>query len=154
MEQLFFITWATHNSRYSQRMFRLKIECNPPILFNNEHEVFIIQLILELAKERKYDIQAINICKDHVHMLIKCNFYNIRLIMKYLKGRTAYEFVKKFGEMYEGDKKVWSRGYNYVRVQDIEAELAYFSYTKNNRNKHNLEPNPQLESVLSKIYDS
>ena len=71
-KKMWHITTATHNSRYSQRMFDNYVKTGKPVWLSEKEEIIVTQTIAEIAEKDDLNIVAYNICGDHVHMLLVC----------------------------------------------------------------------------------
>lgn len=54
-----------------------------------EEEVLIAKEVIQLSTEMDFVIVAMNICRDHMHLLIYCENDAVPKIMHRIKGRTA-----------------------------------------------------------------
>lgn len=107
MIQTFLITWVTHNSRISERMriYEEKIienrENNPrfwdglSVEFDGNEEVEIMGYFAEIICEDNLKILVINICRDHVHMVIVCEELELIRIVQKLKWWSSFLFWKR-----------------------------------------------------------
>lgn len=66
------VTCATHNSRYSQRMFDNYVKLGTPVWLSEKEELIVTETIAEIAAKDKLNILAYNICGDHMHILLVC----------------------------------------------------------------------------------
>lgn len=92
--EAFHVVLTTHNSRTSHRMIKYNILPENPVELNTKEEIILTKIIAEIVKEKNYKIMAYNICKDHVHLIIVCEFEELNDIVKTIKGKSAYEFNK------------------------------------------------------------
>lgn len=141
-ESLWHITTPTHNSRYSQRVKDYNVVLGKPVELTLEEEVFIYEKIVEIVKEKGYKVFALNICKDHLHILLSCEEKQLPEIMQMIKGRTSYEWRKNGLAKSE---HLWAQKYYSKQVRDYLQLENTINYIKHNREKHGLEP-------LKKIY--
>nr|MBP6284491.1 N-6 DNA methylase [Paludibacteraceae bacterium] len=63
------ITTATHNSRYSQRMFDNHVVVGETVWLDKDDEIIITQTVRDIAIEDNLNIIEYNICGDHMHLL-------------------------------------------------------------------------------------
>jgi REP element-mobilizing transposase RayT len=80
-EKAWHITFATHDSRTSQRMIDHKVRLRRhngtrpyamPIWLEMEDEIKVTEYISGVIKEDKLKVPAYNICGDHVHLILVC----------------------------------------------------------------------------------
>ncbi len=83
------ITTATHNSRYSQRMFDNRVKTGKAVWLDEKEEEIITQKIAEIVKEDKLNILAYNTCGDHIHIALVCEMEEVPVIMQKLKSMSA-----------------------------------------------------------------
>lgn len=83
------ITTATHNSRYSQRMYDNYVKLGEAVWLNEKEEQIVLQTIAEITQKDKLYIPAINICGDHLHLLIVCEEEELTRIVQKIKSMTA-----------------------------------------------------------------
>jgi REP element-mobilizing transposase RayT len=83
------ITTATHNSRYSQRMFDNYVKLGEPVWLSEKEEIIVTETIAEIAEKDKLNILAYNICGDHVHILLVCEEDELPKIVQKIKSMSA-----------------------------------------------------------------
>ena len=83
------ITTATHNSRYSQRMFDSFVKLGEPVWLSEKEEIIISETIAEIAEKDKLNILAYNICGDHAHILLVCEEEELPKIVQKIKSMSA-----------------------------------------------------------------
>ena len=83
------ITWATHNSRYSQRMFDNYVKLGEPVLLSEKEEQIVTETIAEIVKKDELNVLAYNICQDHVHLLLVCEETKVPAITQKLKSMSS-----------------------------------------------------------------
>ncbi len=83
------ITTATHNSRYSQRMFDNHIKLGEAVWIGEKDEIIVTETIAEIVKEDKLNILAYNICGDHMHIVLVCDEEEASKIMQKIKSMSA-----------------------------------------------------------------
>jgi len=86
------ITTATHNSRYSQRMFDYHITTGEAIWIDEEAEIIITETIAEIVKDDNLNVIEYNICGDHMHLLLVCEKEEVSKIVGKLKGVSAKKY--------------------------------------------------------------
>ena len=83
------ITTATHNSRYSQRMFDYHVKSGEAVWLSEQDEIMIAEIIADIVKEDKLNILEYNICGDHMHILLVCDENELPKIVGKIKAMTA-----------------------------------------------------------------
>ena len=83
------VTTATHNSRYSQRMFDNYVKTGEPIWLTPEEERIVTQTIAEIVAKDGLNVLAYNICGDHMHLLLVCEEEELPAIVGKLKSMSA-----------------------------------------------------------------
>ncbi len=83
------ITTATHNSRYSQRMFDNFIKLGESVWLSEKEEIIVTETIAEIAEKDGLNILAYNICGDHSHLLLVCEEQEIPKIVQKIKSMSA-----------------------------------------------------------------
>ena len=87
-KRIWHVTTATHNSRYSQRMFDCHIAVGEAEWIDTEDELIITQAIAEIAKD-ELNIVEYNLCVDHMHLLLVCETEELPGIVGKIKSITA-----------------------------------------------------------------
>ena len=146
---VYHLVFATHNSRYSQRMVDIGIEVNSlnGLEFSLEQEIVITNIFLKIAEENNviFRVLAYNICKDHVHLLICCEDNNLTNIVRILKGKSARLF-NEYSKI--NNRQIWGQKYSSRIVKDEEQLENNVNYVVNNRYKHHLQENKELEAII------
>ena len=83
------ITTATHNSRYSQRMFDNYVKRGEPVWLGEKEELIVTETIANIAINDQLNIAAYNVCGDHVHMILVCEDTEVPKIVGKLKSMSA-----------------------------------------------------------------
>ena len=91
------ITTATHNSRYSQRMFNYHIPRGTPRWIGEIEELVITKTFAEIVKSDNLTIPAYNICGDHMHFILVCNKEEVSKIVGKIKAMTARSANRAMG---------------------------------------------------------
>lgn len=93
----FHVVLTTHNSRTSKRMIAYKVKKGEPLEFNLEDEIAMTKIMRDIILEKGYNCIAYNICKDHVHLILVCEYSDLANIVKTIKGKSAYLFNRRDG---------------------------------------------------------
>jgi REP element-mobilizing transposase RayT len=83
------ITTATHNSRYSQRMFDNYVKRGEPVWLGEKEELIVTETIANIAINDQLNIAAYNVCGDHVHMILVCEDTEVPKIVGKIKSMSA-----------------------------------------------------------------
>ena len=83
------ITTATHNSRYSQRMFDNHIKLEEAVWLSAEEEEIVMDTLAGIVNADKLNVLACNICGDHLHLLLVCEEEAVPKIVQKIKSMTA-----------------------------------------------------------------
>jgi len=130
------ITTATHNSRYSQRMFDNHVKTTDAIWLDEKDEIIITKTIAEIVKKDNLNVIEYNICGDHMHLLLVCEEDKLTKIVGKLKAVS--------GKNRNIEKGITTRGHvplsasvatteekkieNAIRLSDIEEEKEKKKY--------------------------
>ncbi|MDD3051437.1 MAG: TaqI-like C-terminal specificity domain-containing protein, partial [Candidatus Cloacimonetes bacterium] len=105
------VTTATHNSRYSQRMFDNHVVVGEPEYFDIEDAIIISETVRDIVIADKLNVLEYNICADHMHILLVCEEEELSKIVGKIKSVSAKVRNRK-------------RGYTASTVEDAEATVA------------------------------
>jgi type I restriction-modification system DNA methylase subunit/REP element-mobilizing transposase RayT len=83
------VTCATHNSRYSQRMFDNHVKLGDPVWLLEKEEQIVTEKIAEIVAEDELNLLAYNICGDHMHLLLVCEEEELPKIVQKIKSISA-----------------------------------------------------------------
>ena len=83
------VTTATHNSRYSQRMFDYHVRTGEPVWLSEKEEIIVSETIAEIVEKDKLNVIAYNICGDHMHLLLVCEEEELPKIVQKIKSMSA-----------------------------------------------------------------
>ncbi len=176
-KQIWHITTATHNSRYSQRMFDNHILLGKAVWLSEKEELIVTQTIADIARSDELNILEYNICGDHFHLLLVCEEDEVPKIVQKIKsvsarkcniemGRTiprtreqalssSAESTDTAGEHAPRRGKtqahLWTQKFGHKKVTSDKQLENTIDYIKNNRNKHQLPENKEIQSVISEM---
>jgi REP element-mobilizing transposase RayT len=88
-KKVWHVTTATHNSRYSQRMFDNHVVRGEAEWFDTEDAIIITETVKDIAISDKLNILEYNICGDHMHILLVCEEEELPKIVGKIKSVTA-----------------------------------------------------------------
>ncbi|SHI34585.1 N-6 DNA Methylase [Tangfeifania diversioriginum] len=83
------VTTATHNSRYSQRMFDNHVKKGEAVWLSEKEEIIVTETISEIVEKDRLNIVAYNICGDHAHIIISCTEEELPKIVQKIKAMSA-----------------------------------------------------------------
>jgi REP element-mobilizing transposase RayT len=148
------VTTATHNSRYSQRMFDSFVKLGEPVWLSEKEEIIVSETIVEIAEKDKLNILAYNICGDHAHILIVCEEEELPKVVQKIKsmsaracniamGRTIPAAETTEHDLREGRGKtqfhLWTQKFGQKEITSDEQLQNTIEYIRNNRKKHGLD---------------
>jgi len=144
---MYHVVWATHNSRTSIRMIQLNIKKGKPVKLSNSDEAQFARFLYQIADEIKVDIKSLNICVDHVHLLINIKYNQLPSVIRKLKSKSVNLYKKE--NKIETSLKVWQKNYYSEKIKDNFHFNNTMKYIQNNRVKHNLPQNEKLQDIMS-----
>ncbi|MDA3906730.1 MAG: N-6 DNA methylase [Bacteroidales bacterium] len=172
------ITTATHNSRYSQRMFDNYVKLGDPVWLSEKEEEIVTETIVEIAEKDKLNIISYNICGDHMHMLLVCEEKEVPNIVGKIKSMSAracnIEMGRTMSERTPGAETktmahaslstenspetrgktqahLWTQKFGCKEIKSDEQLNNTIGYIRNNRQKHNLADNIKLRNLINKL---
>ncbi len=83
------ITCATHNSRYSQRMFENYVKLGEPVWLSAKEEIIVTETIAGIVEKDHLNMPAYNICGDHMHLVLVCEEEVLPAIVQKIKSISA-----------------------------------------------------------------
>ena len=94
-------------------------------ILENEVEIYLKELLYEIAKSNGFEIQVMETDKDHIHLLLNCKpQHYIPSMVKALKGNSAREMFKRFPELKDKLHKghLWNPSYFVSTVSENTRE--------------------------------
>ena len=158
-KKIWHVTTATHNSRYSQRMFNYQIETGDAEWIDEHDERIITRTIRDIALADKLHILEYNLCGDHMHLLLACTEEELPGIVGKIKSITAKNRNLAKGYTVAGittdsdnargatQHSLWTQKFGKTIVESQEYYLNAMEYIRNNRTKHGLPANPEIETL-------
>ncbi|MDA3893141.1 MAG: N-6 DNA methylase [Salinivirgaceae bacterium] len=167
-KKVWHITTATHNSRYSQRMFDNHVLVGDAEWFDKEDEIIITETVKDIAIEDKLNIVAYNICGDHMHMLLVCEEDEMTKIVGKIKSVSAkirnrqrgYTTPENSGNAAttrghaplsssrgKTQRQVWTQKFGKAEIKDDEYLANAIAYINKNREKHELPRVIEIENI-------
>ncbi|MDP2060352.1 MAG: TaqI-like C-terminal specificity domain-containing protein [Flavobacteriaceae bacterium] len=164
------ITTATHNSRYSQRMFDNHVKWGKPVWLSEREEVIVTAVISEIVEKDKLNILAYNICGDHLHMLLVCEEEEVPGIVGKMKAMSSRACNIEMGRTIPGtsyvageipatasstrgksQSQLWTQKFGCKEITSEEQLHNTINYIQRNRRKHELPVNKGLQPLIRKI---
>jgi len=162
------ITTATHNSRYSQRMFDNYVKLGEAVWLSEKEELIVSEILAEIIKTDKLNIPAYNICGDHLHMILVCEEDEMPKIVGKIKamtaracniamGRTIPTTTRGHAPLSDTDTNrkrgetqvsLWTQKFGKKKITDNEQYSNTLNYIRNNRIKHELPENKKLQKII------
>ncbi len=162
-KKVWHVTTATHNSRYSQRMFDCHIELGEAEWLDAQDEIVITKTIKDIAIADKLNILEYNICGDHMHLLLVCTEEELPGIVGKLKSVSAKNRNRERGYTVPGSigysattrghaplsersatirgvtqHPLWTQKFGKVEVTNDDYLHNAIAYIRDNRKKHGL----------------
>jgi REP element-mobilizing transposase RayT len=168
------ITTTIHDSRTSDRMIKYRARERrfggakpyPEVYWLTEkEEELIAETLKQLVEELDIRIAALNICRDHMHILLVCTESEVPTFMHRIKGRTARvcNAYRAQGTRFKGinplevykptvlkDKSIpfWSQKFGCKPIRSQTQFWNTYHYICGNRAKYGLPRNPRLEAII------
>jgi len=146
--KIYHITWATHNSRVSERMIKYGVWPGEPLLLDNESELYITMAIVRIVNYKGYRVHAFNICRDHVHLIIECQESELPGIIRLLKGKSSQRYKEYCSIEPHVEFHLWTQKYGKEYITSNEHYYNAIRYVVNNREKHGLPENAGLQIII------
>jgi len=86
------ITTATHNSRYSERMFDNHVKLGEAVWISKKDEIVVTKTIANIIKEDNLNVIEYNICGDHMHILLVCEKEELPKIVGKIKAISGRKY--------------------------------------------------------------
>jgi len=140
------ITTATHNSRYSQRMFENRVILGKSVWLSEKEELIVTETIARIVNEDNLNIYAYNICGDHMHILLVCEKENLPKIVQKIKSMSARACNIAMGRTIPATRE-------YAPLSGstpISTSLAKAEYTPSSESNPNSITTPRKHASLSK----
>jgi REP element-mobilizing transposase RayT len=136
--------------------------------FDEKDEVIITETISEIVKNDKLNVIEYNICGDHMHILLVCNENELSKIVGKLKSVSAKVRNRTRGYTSAGESEsrghaplteessatsgitqrpVWTQKFGKSEIKDDEHLENAIEYIRNNRIKHELPENKEVEKI-------
>ncbi|MDR0802810.1 transposase [Fluviicola sp.] len=174
LKHYFHLTTNIHDSRTSARMITYRARERrfngtlpyPEVYYMSMEEEFLVaREVFILAKELEFELVAMNVCRDHMHLLVYCDEEKVSKIMQRVKGKTArvcnaHRATKGMNPLdatrgvYEPrklkDKSIpfWTQKYHCRRIRSTDQLSNTLAYVENNREKHGLPFNSALQELI------
>lgn len=101
--KIWHVATATHNSRFSQRMFKHRVKLREAVWLDEQDEIIITSTIAEIVKYNGLFVIEYNICGDHIHILLVCETKKLPNIVGKIKKEFLSDAKDAFQTEYTGD---------------------------------------------------
>lgn len=82
------------------------------------------EIIADLEKELKFDVEELEVMPDHVHLLIDCDpQFGIHRIVKMIKGRSSRLLREEFHWLKSRIPTLWTNSYFVATVGGAPLEV-------------------------------
>ena len=137
-------------------MKKYGVENKPAKVLSTNEELELTKIISNIILDNNYQCFCYNICVDHVHLLIRCEPSNLSEIVKRIKSFSS--------RLFNPGEKLWSQKFYKTEIEnfDFRSPINFPSYAEpndhlanavfyiqNNRAKHNLKRNKELEEIIN-----
>ena len=93
-----------------------------PVLTGKVRDRFF-QICSEVAKDKDWNIRALEIAPDHVHLFVEIHPTDaINQVVKAFKGRSAYLLRKEFPEL-QKIPSLWTNSYFFSTADNVSADI-------------------------------
>jgi REP element-mobilizing transposase RayT len=136
-----FITWVTHNSRYSERMKLYKVDKKEWYFLDFEDRILIYNLISKKIKNKWIKNFTLNVLSDHIHLVIMYDDEKLSKFIWELKWWVSFEFLrtKNISEKWDWKtNKLWAKWFSKTFLNNEEHYEQAIEYTLENHKKHEI----------------
>ncbi len=142
MLKQYFITWVTHNSRYSERMKLYKVEKNEWYFLEFEDRVLMYKLISQKIENKWIKNFTLNVLSDHIHLIIMYDDEKLSKFIWEIKWWVSFEYLrlKKISKLWDWKwNKIWAKWFSKTFLNNDEHYEKAINYTLENHIKHEIE---------------
>lgn len=133
-ENIYHITWVTHNSRISERMIIYKVKKGEELLLSYNDRKIITEILDSIIEDDKFNVIDFIVNADHVHMILICEKEKQSNTVRKLKGKSTQLYKKKKNI---NDKfNLWAQKYNSSLIKSDKELENVVNYVKYNDMKH------------------
>ena len=130
------ITTATHNSRYSQRMFDYKVNIGEAVWMEEADEIIVTKTIAEIVNDDELNVIEYNICGDHLHLLLVCEAEELPKIVGKIKAVSSRKYNIEKGITIVPATSI-TRGHVPLSDTDTDIDSDADSEEKKEKKKYN-----------------
>lgn len=141
MKKRLFLTWVTHNSRYSEKMKLLKIPKKEWYCFEIQDRILIYTLIYEKLESEWIHEYTLNVLSDHVHLVLTYEEEELSTLIQKIKWFVSFQYSRKKEYSNSGDgrqNQIWAKWYSKTYLDTQEHYQKAIKYTLENHNKHEI----------------
>ena len=129
-------------------MEKYGIKPGNPVILKIEEEIRLTNIISEIVLQKRLVIISYNICADHIHFIIKYEETSLDSIIQLIKSVSTLKYKQSVNK---DIVKLWAQKYNRKEIDSEEQLFNTSEYIRNNRLKHGLEENSELEKIVQKF---
>ena len=133
-ENIYHITWVTHNSRTSERMVRYKVKKGEPLLLTDDHMKEITGYIGQIIVEDGLKVIRYIVNSDHVHLILITGRDKRDNIIRKIKGKSTQLF--KINHKINETLHLWAQKYNSSIIKSDKELETVINYVEHNESKH------------------
>lgn len=133
-ENIYHITWVTHNSRVSERMVFYNIKRGEPLILTNVDKKEIENYLKIIIFEDHLKVIEFIVNSDHVHLILICKETLKSNIIRKLKGKST-QLYKDNHKIYK-EFHLWAQKYNSSLIKNERELENVINYVKYNDLKH------------------
>jgi len=139
-EDLWFVTFVTHNSRVSERMVQFGVT-DPqgkglqPLVLTPEEQIAVAESLFDTARRHGFAFAALNVLPDHVHaMLPAADQKTLAARVRMLKIFSA-QAINERRQRTKG-AHVWAQKFNRKHIETENDAARIYDYINQNQLKH------------------
>jgi len=131
-------------------MVRYGVRTGEPFILSDDDRAFIAERLNMKIAEEGVRVLALNVLRDHVHVVLACAEDDLTEIVRKLKGFTSLELGRQLKLSVEDggrQHRVWAHGFSHTFLDSDEHFAHAVEYTMSNHFKHEVTP---LNSALQR----
>ncbi|MBQ9812366.1 MAG: transposase [Thermoguttaceae bacterium] len=120
---------AIKPNRALQSFVQIGMRREPVRLINASERQCAFQAIVESCKKRGWSLGALNVRTEHVHMLVYTELEEESETIAQAVKSKATQRLRRYFERFKADEPVWSRGYDSLKVENLDMWRETVKYT-------------------------
>lgn len=143
------VIWVTHNTRLSERMITFNVRMGEPVLMTPDMEIEVAESVLRSVRHNRLCVLAYNSCEHHIHMILVCH----RKRRDAVVGRLKTEATQRYKSRHNiaDEYHLWGQKYPHRLIDNEQYLWNCMRYIRKNREWHNLQPIPDLQSIVDRM---